>query len=53
MKTVLPKESKSHREIIEQIAGIIKDVGKKKISIFSKQLMCKLDIMRITPLPKI
>jgi len=32
MKTTLPKESQSHREIIEQIAQIIKDVGKNKIS---------------------
>ena len=32
MKTTLPKESQSHREIIEQIAQIIKDVGKQKIS---------------------
>ncbi|MFT6319131.1 MAG: HEPN domain-containing protein/predicted nucleotidyltransferase [Granulosicoccus sp.] len=32
MKTTLPKESKSHQEIIEQIAQAIKDVGKQKIS---------------------
>lgn len=32
MKTTLPKESKSHQEVIEQIAQTIKDVGKNKIS---------------------
>ena len=32
MKTTLPKASKSHEDVINQIAQTIKDVGKKKIS---------------------
>ena len=32
MKTILPKKSQSHQEIINEIAEVIKEAGKKKIT---------------------